>query len=109
MLRIVSRFAYTNLHNFTELEALNSHLSKHRYPHVMVYFRSSWNPECDVADQQVNRFASENRHVEVIKIDSDLSPKIVNHYSVRSEPEFVFCMLGDEVTRQIGPNYQGLE
>ena len=45
----------------------------------------------------------------MIKIDSDICPKIVNHYSVRNEPEFIFCMYGDEVLRQIGPNFRGLE
>lgn len=41
-------------------------------------------------------------------MDSDVSPKISQHYGVRSEPEFVFCLNGDEVVRQIGPNYEGL-
>lgn len=44
----------------------------------------------------------------MIKVDSDLSPKIRRHYSVKAEPEFVFCLYGDEVLRQIGPNEEGL-
>ena len=27
---------------------------------------------------------------------------------MKAEPEFVFCLYGDEVIRQIGPNYEGL-
>jgi hypothetical protein len=44
----------------------------------------------------------------VIKVDSDVAPKIARHYGVRTEPEFVFCLYGDEVLRQIGPNENGL-
>ena len=46
--------------------------------------------------------------LEIIKVDSDVAPKIARHYGVRSEPEFVFCLYGDEVLRQIGPNQSGL-
>jgi hypothetical protein len=46
--------------------------------------------------------------LEVIKINSDISPKIAYHYSVTAEPEFVFCLYGDDFIRQIGVNYNGL-
>lgn len=46
--------------------------------------------------------------MEVIKVDSDVSPKISRHYGVKAEPEFVFCLHGDEVIRQTGPNFEGL-
>lgn len=42
-------------------------------------------------------------------MDSDVSPKIARHYGVKSEPEFVFCLYGDEILRQIGPNQDGLD
>lgn len=108
MLRVATRFCYSNLRNFSNLEELNAHLLKNRYAHVLVYFRSNWNPQCEEADAQVDKLAGENRFLEVIKVDSDISPKIARHYSVRTEPEFVFCLYGDEVLRQIGPNYAGL-
>lgn len=37
-----------------------------------------------------------------------MAHKIARHYSVKAEPEFVFCLYGDEIVRQIGPNYDGL-
>ena len=83
---------------------MNTHLSNNKYSHSLVYFRAQWNPQCDQAEQQLNKLAASNRFLEVIKIDSDTSPKIAKHYAVRNEPEFVFCLYGDEVVRQIGPN-----
>lgn len=47
--------------------------------------------------------------MEIIKVDSDQAPKIAKHYAVKSEPEFVFCLYGDEVIRQIGINEAGLK
>lgn len=108
MLKFATRYFYSNLHSFNSLEQLNSHLLKHRYTHALVYFRAGWNPQCAIADQQVETLAAENRFLEVIKVDADLAPKIARHYGIRSEPEFVFCLYGDEVLRQIGPNAKGL-
>lgn len=108
MLKYTARFLYSNLKSFTSLEELNQHLLKNKFAHALVYFRASWNPQCIVADQQLTNLAGKNRFLEVIKVDSDVSPKIARHYGVRSEPEFVFCLYGDEVLRQIGPNEQGL-
>ena len=109
MFRIATKFCYTNLKNFSSLETLNSHLNKNKFSHVLVYFRSNWNPQCEITDQHIVDIASENRFLEVIKVDSDVSPKIARHYAIRTEPEFVFCLYGDEVIRQIGPNYAGLK
>ena len=108
MLRFTTRFLYSNLKSFTSLEELNSHLNKERYTHTLVYFRSSWNPQCEQADQQLNNLVSQNNFLQTIKVDSDVAPKIARHYGVRTEPEFVFCLYGDEVLRQIGPNEKGL-
>lgn len=104
MLKYATRYLYSNLHSFNSLESLNQHLLQHKYTHTLVYFRASWNPQCTIADQQLQRLAANNRFLEVIKVDSDVSPKIARHYAVRNEPEFVFCLYGDEVLRQIGPN-----
>ena len=41
-------------------------------------------------------------------MDSDVSPQVSSHYNVRAEPEFVFCLNGDEVIRQTGPNKEKL-
>lgn len=32
------------------------------------------------------KFATANPGIEVIKVDSDVAPKIAKHYSVRAEP-----------------------
>ncbi len=63
---------------------MNTHLLKNKYTHLLVYFRSSWNPQCDITDQHITQLAGENRFLEVIKVDSDLAPKIVKHYGVRN-------------------------
>ena len=73
-----------------------------------MYFRANWNPNCTLTDTHINKFASENPSMQIIKVDSDVSPKIAKHYSVKAEPEFVFCLYGDQIIRQIGPNYDGL-
>ncbi len=108
MFKIANRFLYSNLKNFTSLEELNTYLDKNRFTHTLVYFRAGWNPHCETADQQLAQLASENRFLEIIRVDSDVSPKIANHYGVKNEPEFVFCLYGDEVLRQIGPSQEGL-
>lgn len=79
-----------------------------KFSHTLVYFRANWNPNCALTDQHINKLASENGSLQIIKVDSDVSHKIARHYSVKAEPEFVFCLYGDEVVRQIGPNYEGL-
>ena len=86
MLRTTARLFYANLRSFTVLEELNAHLSKHRFSHVLVYFRSTWNPQCEITDQHVDRLVSQHRFLEVVKVDSDLAPKIAKHYGARSEP-----------------------
>lgn len=109
MFKFTTRYLYSNLRSFGTLEEMNQHLLKHKYVHSLVYFRASWNPQCIIADQQLNQLAASNRFLEIIKVDTDTSPKIARHYSVRTEPEFVFCLYGDEVLRQIGPNEKGLQ
>lgn len=84
MLRYTTRFLYSNLKSFSSLEALNTHLDKERSTHTLVYFRASWNPQCEVSDQQLNQLAANNKFLQVIKVDSDVSPKIARHYGVRS-------------------------
>ncbi len=108
MFRVVNRFLYSKLRSFTSLEELNSHLFRNKYAHLLVYFRANWNPQCETTDLHISKLAGEHRFLEIVKVDTDLSPKIARHYGVRTEPEFVFCLYGDEVIRQIGPNYEGL-
>jgi thioredoxin-like negative regulator of GroEL len=95
MLRLTARFGYSNLRNFSSLEELNAHLQSTRQNHTLVYFRAGWNPQCEQADQQLDQLAAHNHFLQVIKVDSDLAPKIARHYGVKSEPEFVFCLYGD--------------
>ena len=109
MFRLTTRFLLSNLKQFEKLEELNTHLLKNKPHHTVVYFRAAWNPQCELTDQHLQHLAAQNSSLEVIKVDSDLCPKIARHYGVRTEPEFVFCLYGDEVLRQIGPNLAGLQ
>lgn len=97
-----------NLKTFTSLEEMNSYLRTNRPAQNIVYFRANWNPQCQESDKEIIRVATENPGLDIIKIDSDAAPKIAKHYAVKAEPEFVFCLFGDEVIRQIGLNPQGL-
>jgi thiol-disulfide isomerase/thioredoxin len=52
----------------------------------MVYFTARWNPACKIADEHVELVANRYNMMEIIKIDSDVSPQIKSHYNVRAEP-----------------------
>ena len=108
MFRVVKRL-YSNIKNFDNLELLNDYLGKNQFSHTLVYFRANWNPNCHLTDKHIEQFAKEHDNVEIIKVDSDISPKIAKHYGVKAEPEFVFCLWGDDVIRQLGANYEGLK
>ena len=88
---------------------MNHYLAANKFPHTLVYFRANWNPNCTLTDQHITKLASENNGIQIIKVDSDVAHKIARNYSVKAEPEFVFCLYGDEVVRQIGPNFDGLK
>jgi len=87
---------------------LNQYLAINRLPFVLVYFKAQWNPNCKITDEHINEIAKKFRKIEVIQINSDLSPNIARHYHVRAEPEFILCRNGDEFIRQTGPNKEGL-
>lgn len=53
---------------------------------MLVYFRANWNPQCKESDEQITKFANAYPSYEVIKVDSDVAPKIANRYNVRTEP-----------------------
>ena len=61
MFRFTTRYLYSNLRNFSNLEELNAFLLKNQFSHTLVYFRASWNPQCEIADQQLNNLAAKNR------------------------------------------------
>jgi thiol-disulfide isomerase/thioredoxin len=75
---------------------------------VIVYFTAKWNPYCRITDEHIGELAAAFQQVEIVKVDSDVAPKIARHYLVKAEPEFVFCLNGDELIRQTGPNKEGL-
>lgn len=102
------RFA-SNLKSFQKLEDMNKYLKVNKPCQYVVYFRANWNPQCQEADKHAAQLAASHGNLEVIQIDTDEAPKIANHYRVKAEPEFVFCLYGDEAVRQIGLNYNGLE
>lgn len=83
--KVLNRFS-VNLKNFETLESLNDYLAAERHPHTVVYFRANWNPNCLQSDKDVEKLAANNAGLKVIKIDSDMSPKIAKHYSVKAEP-----------------------
>ena len=97
----------SRIRNFENLELFNEYLAVQMFPTHLVYFRAAWNPACSLTEQHINAFAQKH-DINIFRIDSDVAPKISQHYGVRSEPEFVFCVDGDEVVRQVGPNYEGL-
>ena len=104
LFKVFNRFS-SNVKSFQTLESLNEYLSFVKHPHTVVYFRANWNPNCSQSDKDAEALAANHPHLDVIRIDSDVCPKIAKHYSVKAEPEFVFCLYGDEVLRQIGANY----
>ena len=108
ILRLSQNFS-RNLKSFDNLETLNGYLALHKPTHTVVYFRASWNPNCRQSDRDAEKLAATHPHLQIVKVDTDLAPKIAKHYAVKAEPEFVFCLHGDEVLRQIGVNYEGLE
>lgn len=99
--------SFTRLKYFENLDLLNEYLSVQKFPVNILYFRAAWNPSCLLTDQHIKQFAKVHQ-APIIRVDSDVAPKIAQHYGVTSEPQFVFCYNGDEIVRQIGPNYDGL-
>lgn len=108
MFRAVNKCFYSNIRSFENLELLNSFLLTNKFPHLLVYFRAAWNPQCVESDKHIQHMAATHRFLEIVTVDSDVAPKIARHYAVKSEPEFVFCLSGDEVIRQRGLNLAGL-
>lgn len=74
---------------------MNKYLELNKYPFVMVYFTARWNPACKISDEHIQLIANQYDDIKIIHVDSDVSPRIKNHYNVRAEPEFVFCLHGD--------------
>ena len=74
----------------------------------MVYFVAKWNPACKMADEDVKYVSEKYPQITLIKIDCDTSPQVKEHYSVRAEPQFIFCFYGDQVIRQTGSNKEKL-
>jgi len=65
---------------------MNRYLAQKMAPYTLVYFRANWNPNCALTDQHIDKIASQNGSLEVIKVDSDVAHKIARHYSVKAEP-----------------------
>lgn len=104
--RLLSSFG--TIKQFTELQVLNKYLEVNHFPYVLVYFTAKWNPACKITDEHMSLVSNRFNDIEIIKVDSDVSPQITSHYNVRAEPEFVFCLNGDEIIRQTGPNKEKL-
>jgi thiol-disulfide isomerase/thioredoxin len=102
------RYSFTAIKHFNELPLMSHYLASNKFPFVIVYFTAKWNPYCRITDEHIRELAENYQQVEIIKIDSDVAPKIAKHYLVKAEPEFVFCLNGDEIIRQTGPNKEGL-
>lgn len=50
--KVIRRFA-SNLKTFESLEDLNKYLNATKASQTVVYFRASWNPQCEQADQHL--------------------------------------------------------
>lgn len=83
MLRaLVGRFS--TIKQFTELDHLNHYLASNKYPYLIVYFTAKWNPYCKITDEHINELATSFSQIEIIKINSDVAPKIARHYLVKA-------------------------
>lgn len=49
----------------------------------MLYFKARWNPACTITDEHIYQFSNKYQ-VEIAKVDSDVAPRIAQHYGVRS-------------------------
>lgn len=107
---MITRVAYraSRIKTFDSLKTLNQYLEDNRFPINLLYFRASWNPMCTHADSHIWAL-TQKYPIDVQRVDSDMARKIADYYGVRAEPEFVFCLYGDEIVRQIGVNMDGLE
>lgn len=83
--KLINKFS-SNLRNFESLEALNDYLATTQPAQNVVYFRANWNPQCRDADRDAELLAAKNPTLQVIRVDTDVSPKIAKHYSVKAEP-----------------------
>lgn len=70
---------------FENLDLLNEYLDVQKLPMNLVYFRAAWNPACVLTDQHIQQFSLKHP-IEIIKIESDVSRRIAEHYGVRAEP-----------------------
>ena len=77
------RMAFTRIKYFENLDLLNEYLNVQKFPINLLYFRATWNPACVLTDEHVRQFV-QSHSLEVVRVDSDVAPKIANHYGVRS-------------------------
>lgn len=75
--------SYTCLKNFENLDLLNEYLLVQKFPINILYFRAAWNPACILTDDHIRQFIATHK-TEVIRVDSDVAPKIAQHYGIRS-------------------------
>lgn len=82
--RLLGNFG--TIKQFNELQVLNKYLEINKYPYVLVYFTAKWNPACKITDEHISLVSNRFGDIEIIKVDSDVSPQITSHYNVRAEP-----------------------
>ena len=84
-----------NKDNF-ETEVLNSE------KRVLIDFYADWCGPCNRLFPLVNKVASENKDIKVVRIDVDQNEDLMNQYNVRSIPTLVVIEKGKEINRQVG-------
>ena len=84
-----------NKDNF-ETEVLNSE------KRVLIDFYADWCGPCNRLFPLVNKVASENKDIKVVRIDVDKNEDLMNQYNVRSIPTLVVIEKGKEINRQVG-------
>ena len=84
-----------NKDNF-ETEVLNSE------KRVLIDFYADWCGPCNRLFPLVNKVASENKDIKVVRIDVDQNEDLMNQYNVRSIPTLGVIEKGKEINRQVG-------
>ena len=84
-----------NKDNF-ETEVLNSE------KRVLIDFYADWCGPCNRLFPLINKVASENKDIKVVRIDVDQNEDLMNQYNVRSIPTLVVIEKGKEINRQVG-------
>ena len=75
----------------------------------MLYFSAAWNPMCAKIERDYENLTNATGEFMHIKVDCDEQPWVKKYFDARVEPQFIYLINGQEVTRQIGYNFEMIE